>query len=364
MRNFIHVCCWSLLILGCSQSQTLEMTFPSTEWEIQAPEKLGVDSEKLEKALAFLASKSFQDGIDEVLVIKNGYLIYQGDSTYKSHNIYSCSKGFTSTVGGLLIDKGTINLDDPVANYLEDLASYYPKATFKHFMTMTSGYSGVGRSRWNDENADWSWTPYDPDTPHFEPGTRYEYWDEAQMTLGRALTHILQEPMKDFLQREVTDKIGMGEWQWTPEQEIDGITINNGCTGVTLNAHQLARFGHLFLNGGNWDGNQLISERWCQMATRNQVDANIPVHYGDRANARGSGSYGFNWWVNSTNGLSRMPDAPLGVAYLSGLNHNICCIIPEWNMVIIRMGDDKNPPEGKYLVWNEFLKLVGESINS
>jgi len=77
---------------------------------------------------------------------------------------------------------------------------------------------------------------------------------------------------------------------------------------------------------------------------------------------KGSGSNDFNWWVNSPDGLSRMPDAPLGTAYLSGLNHNICCIIPEWDMVIIRMGDDKNPPEGKHVVWNTFLKKVGEAL--
>jgi hypothetical protein len=98
------------------------------------------------------------------------------------------------------------------------------------------------------------------------------------------------------------------------------------------------------------------------MATTNQVPANIPVYHGDRASAEGSGSYGFNWWVNSADGLSRMPDAPLNVAYMSGKNHNVCCLIPEWNMVIVRMGDDQNPPEGKHVVWNEFLKRIGKSL--
>jgi len=155
--------------------------------------------------------------------------------------------------------------------------------------------------------------------------------------------------MKDFLTRELTDKMDMGEWEWYPEKELDGIPINNGCTNVVVNAHQLARFGYLYLNRGNWNGQQLLSKEWCEMATTNQVPLSTPVFDGDRSNVKGTGSYGFNWWVNSKEGLSKMPDAPLKVAYLSGLNHNVCCIIPEWNMVVIRMGDDKNPPEGKHV---------------
>lgn len=88
----------------------------------------------------------------------------------------------------LLIDQKKVKLNDYAATYLSDLQALYPKVTLEHFATMTSGYSGQGRSRWNDENADWSWTPYEPESPHFAPGTHYEYWDEAQMMFGKVLT--------------------------------------------------------------------------------------------------------------------------------------------------------------------------------
>ncbi|MEM9723352.1 MAG: serine hydrolase [Bacteroidota bacterium] len=351
-----------LSVLACHKEKRVEMSFPMNKWMRTDPASLGLNIVKVDSALAFLQSKSFEDGIEEVLIIRNGYILYEGDSTEKAHNIYSCSKAFTSTVLGLLVDREILSLDEQAANHDSTLTLLYPKVTFRHFVTMTSGFSAEGRSRWNDENADWSHTPYTPETPHFAPGTHYEYWDEAQMMFGRVLTQVLDEPMQDFLKRELTDSLQMGSWSWGTEQNINGIPINNGCTGVTLNALQLARFGHLYLNRGNWKGKQLLSSSWCEMATTHQVPANIPVYPGDRAQAKGSGSYGFNWWVNSREGLSRMPDAPLGVAYLSGLNHNVCCIIPEWNMVIVRMGDDKNPPEGKYIVWNEFLRLIGEAI--
>ncbi len=327
------------------------------------PASLGVDQQKMLAALEYLKSKSFQDGIHEVLIIKDGRLIYEGDSTQKQHNIYSCSKVFTSTVLGLLIAEKRVELDDFATQYDASLKEQYPEVTFRHFATMTSGYSAAGRSRWNDENADWSHTPYTPEAPHFVPGSHYEYWDEAQMMYGKVLTLILGRTMKDYLTEKITDPIGMGEWEWGPEQTTkSGTPINNGCTNVTVNAHQLAKFAQLYLNRGSWNGQQLLPKEWCEMATSVQVPSDIPVYPGDRKSARGSGSYGFNWWVNSQDGLSRMPDVPLGVAYMSGLNHNVCAIIPEWNMIVIRMGDDKNPPEGKHVIWNEFLQRLGESI--
>lgn len=364
MNSFAYLCIlvFALSLFACQTNTREEMVFPGETWSSSPPSTFGIDKGKMQTALSYLELKSFEDGIEEVIIVKNGSVIFQGDSVSKSHNIYSCSKSFTSTVLGLLIDQGKLSLDSKVASYDSSLMALYPEASFRHFATMTSGFSAKGRSRWNDENADWSWTPYDPEQPHFPPGSHFEYWDEAQMTFGKVLTQVLREPMYDFLKRELTDKIQMGEWQWHPEQEVNGLPINNGCTSVIVNAKQLARFGHLYLNRGNWDGEQLLSASWCEQATSPQVEATIPVFDGDRSSARGSGSYGFNWWVNSEDGLSRMPDAPLVAAYMSGFNHNVCCIIPEWGMVIVRMGNDQNPPEGKHVVWNEFLKLMGEAI--
>jgi CubicO group peptidase (beta-lactamase class C family) len=342
---------------ACSANKAPENTYG----EHANPQSQGIDEAKMLEALDYLKSKSFQDGIEEVVIIRNGKTIYEGDSVSKKHSIYSCSKVFTSTVFGLLIADGKVKPDDFATGYEPTLTAFYPEVTFRHFATMTSGYSAQGRSRWNDENADWSLTPYTPEKPHFAPGTQFEYWDEAQMMYGKILTNILGKTMKEYLTEKITGPIGMGEWHWDTEQKTNGIPINNGCTGVNVDAMQLARFGQLYLNKGKWNGKQLLPEEWCKMATTNQVPANIPVYPGDRASAEGSGSYGYNWWVNSADGLSRMPDTPLNVAYMSGKNHNVCCLIPEWNMVIVRMGDDQNPTEGKHVVWNEFLKRMGES---
>jgi CubicO group peptidase (beta-lactamase class C family) len=301
------------MILGACAGQPASV-FPGEEWTKNSPEDQDVDPQKFQEALDYLESHSLHNGNRELVVIRNGYLIHAGEQADSVHNIWSCSKTFTSTVLGLLIEDGVIGLDDLAHTYEPLLKEWYTGVSFRHFASMTSGYSAVGESRWeNTDYADWSWTPYEPDEPYFSPGTAYAYWDEAQMMFGRVL--------------------------------------------------QLARWGWLFLNEGNWNGQQLISKDWIKMATTVQVPSTIPVGDTDRKVTVGPGCYGFNWWVNGmkADGRMKLPGAPEGCYFASGHNNNKCIIIPDWNMVIVRMGEDGHP-EDRDLVYGKFLQLIGNAI--
>jgi CubicO group peptidase (beta-lactamase class C family) len=352
-----------LSLLSC-QNHTPQIVFPGEQWKERTPESQDVDAKKLRVALDYLESKSLRDKIDQVAIIRNGYLIHAGEHVDSTHNIWSCSKTFTSTVLGLLVDDGVTALDDIAADHEPLLKDNYAQVTFRHFATMTSGYNAVGDSRWPAADyADWSRTPYVPDTPYFERGTAYAYWDEAQMMFGRVLTRILNQSMYDFLSERVMKPIGITDWEWYPEEDINGIPINNGCTNVFINAKQLARWGWLFLNRGKWEDRRLISESWVDLATNVQVPPDIPVADTDRKETKGSGSYGFNWWVNGfqPDGTRKMPDAPAKTYWARGLNSNFCMVVPEWNMVIVRMGEDGHAPD-VYDVWNDFFKRLQKAV--
>jgi hypothetical protein len=102
-----------------------------------------------------------------------------------------------------------------------------------------------------------------------------------------------------------------------------------------------------------------------QAATAPQVPLHLKVADTDRAGSDGRGVYGFNWWVNGTqaNGKRLMPDAPAGAYFAAGLNHNICLVIPEWEMVIVRMGTDGNPRGGHASTLNAFLRRLGMAVS-
>lgn len=339
-----------------------EMIFPGEQWFKGTPESQGVDSAKLALALDYLRGHCQEDGLSELMLIRNGVCIHEGRGTTKRHDIWSCTKSFTSTMLGLLIAEGKCSLGERASQHEHLLKKQYKDVTLRQLATMTSGYNAVGQSRWTGGNEDWSHTPYVPGQPLFAPGQAYAYWDEAMIMNGRVLTRIAGESMHDYMRRKIFAPIGMGETNWWSEGKATGVPICIGGTGLKLSARDLARYGHLFLNRGNWDGVQLLPAEWVDEATQNQVDVFLPVGETDRANVRGPGAYGYNWWTNG--GENRMPDAPPGTYYASGLNHNLLFVIPEWNMVVVRMGVDGNPPMGKPQAWNHFFRRLAAAVQT
>jgi len=170
-----------------------------------------------------------------------------------------------------------------------------------------------------------------------------------------------------------TWSIGIGEWDWDTEGELDGMPIRFGGGNVVVSARQLARFGWLFLNRGQWNGRQLISEDWVREATTTQVSSTMPQYGATRTlhldatdshfSVEGAGVYGYNWYTNGikANGARNLPDAPVSLYYRTGYNHNMLFVIPEWNMVIVRLGIDGNP-KNRLGIWNRVIGMIGASL--
>lgn len=354
----------SLVFSTCTLAEEFPLVYPDDSWQTAKPEQLNVDSNQLQKAMKLLADYSGEDATRETLVIRNGYLIWSGDNTKHWHEIWSATKSFTSTVFGLLVEDGKITENTYAADILPSLKSLYPQLKLKHFATHTSGYNAKGTSRWCENcDQDWSLTPYQPAKPWFEPGTEFLYWDEAMMLFSRALTKVNGAPIKQLFDTRISQPIGM-KFDWRTEGEINNIKINNGGGWIFTHAEHLARLAYLYLNQGQWKDKQLIPKTWVAKATTAQVPSHLPEHSARVSPAGGAGVYGYNFWTNGINhhGERSMPDAPAQTYYMSGFNHNVAFIIPEWDMVIVRLGQDGNPPEGKHKVWNQVLGELAKGV--
>ncbi len=343
--------------------------FPAKDWQQAIPESQGLDSVRLQAAVDYLRENAGPDGVNEVMIVRNGFLLWKGPNVDKVHGIWSATKSFTSTVLGLLIDDGKATLDTRAKDVVSALATAYPEVTLRHFTTMTSGYRAMKDEPRGTYRHGPSPTPFDPcSTPLFAPGTQYAYWDSAMNAFGLVLTRIAGEPIEDLFKRRIADPIGMDtdEWNWGDLGKTDGITVNGGSGNsnrhVFISARQIARLGHLFLNHGKWNGRQLISEKWVDMATKPQVAASLPLW--PDSGADGRGTYGFNWWTNDikANGPRKWPGAPVGTYSASGFNNNDMFVIPEWNMVIVRLGLDENKLQITDAVYSHFLEKVGQAI--
>lgn len=371
------IAAWATILVACSFASGLvanegpgkaTMVFPGKEWAAAGPKSQGIDPTKLRAAIDALdRSLGEHGGAGSGFIVRNGCAIWVGAESDRQYQIYSATKSFTSTVLGLLIQDGKASLDKLAKDIDPGLAKQYPTVTLRHFATMTSGYDSVGGSYEFDRlgRGD-SWNPGPPAPPIFEPGKKFRYWDDAMMQFGSLLTKAAGKPLDRLFKTRIADPVGMTKWRWTENDTPTGRVL---CWtgGIHTSSRQLARFGHLFLNGGNWNGKQLVSASWIAQATTVQVPVTIPND--ELPRSRGSGIYGYNWWVNGVkpNGQRLWPSAPPRTFYANGLHTNVCIVVPEWNMVIARTngprkGGSVGTPANINEIWNDFFGLLAEAV--
>jgi CubicO group peptidase (beta-lactamase class C family) len=191
-----------------------------------------------------------------------------------------------------------------------------------------------------------------------------QYHDHQVFVLGEILTRLAGEPMKAVLERRIAGPIGLTHWDWGVSGRIDGIDLNNAAgtpskaPGVQITARQMARFGYLYLRGGNWNGKQLLTRSFVQQAGQNQVS-------GVGASRFLHGRYGLYWWTNDVmpDGKRPWPAAPPRNYTSHGHSANFCYVIPEWDMVVVRMGTS---PIGRIpeveAMWNTFFAKLAEAL--
>jgi CubicO group peptidase (beta-lactamase class C family) len=381
LRTWFCFCYLFSILEPVSTLKKQAQVFPVDTWQRATSQSQGIDPTILHKALNYLHINSNGVGTSEMVIVRNGYLIWEGPDSNNVHEIYSCTKTFTSTVLGLLVTEGILNTDDYATKYLPSLdAQYseYAKIKLSHLVTMTSGYNNIMGDGWKFYETDRSkhhehvLSYITPGPPLFPAGTSFKYHDPAVHILGYILTKTAGESLEQMFRTRIANKIGIKQFTWTNYGFRDGILFNNPAGtpgsnqgGIHSCARDLARYGLLYLNEGNWNGKQIINPSFIKKATSTQVPAEMKTKYFDL-----TGRYGFFWWTNGkkADGTRPWPSAPAKTFAAHGAGRNFIFVIPEWSLVIVRLSPvqggrigTKNVKKG---VWEKFfshLKIaVGE----
>ena len=136
MQAFLPVTRCFVLFFFVSFTLSNAQTFPTDTWETADPALQNVDPAELENAVNYLKGQAGRDSCKELVIVKNGYVIWQGENSNNIHGVWSIAKSFTSTVLGLLIDDEKCSLETHASKYVPSLSAYYADVTLKHFATM------------------------------------------------------------------------------------------------------------------------------------------------------------------------------------------------------------------------------------
>jgi CubicO group peptidase (beta-lactamase class C family) len=344
---------WMLGLGGCATS-TQQVVFPGTQWQHASAEAMGLNAGKVQQAMAALKDICSDLGNSRAILIYKGRIVWQGSDVQTQTAIWSSTKSYMSTCLGLLWDDGLCTPQTKLADVCPEYASQYPDVTLEHLATFTSGYDHLKGDA------------FTPAAPMYAPGTAMHYSSQSDV-LAYALTRIAGRPLNDLFMERIGRPIGMdpAQMQWKDFGTKHDLLINGGSgypdSGLHMNALQMARFGWLYACNGKWGGKQLISQRYIDYATHPRVPSDMPPYQANGWYTVLPGCYGLNWWVNGIehNGNRKWPSAPARTFAAQGNRNNICIILPDWQMVLVRLGGDKVISINEY---DKVLKLLGESL--
>jgi CubicO group peptidase (beta-lactamase class C family) len=331
--------------------------FPSSgSWQHKAPADVGMDGAKLKEAVAWaeahgskwdfqkdqvrtfgkvLGALPAERAATNGLILRHGYIVAEFGDTRTNDPVYSVAKSFLSTTASLAFAKGLIrSVDDRVADYVHDGGYDSPhdaRITWKNHLQQESEWEG---ELWGKNANFLGLEEFGNGQRHpreiREPGTFYEYNDVRINRLALSLARVFGKPLPEVLRENIMDPIGAShEWKWQgygpkstteingkPVESVSGGTRWGG--GLWINSQDLARFGLLILNRGNWDGRQLVSRKWIEEVT-------TPSAHGP--------DYGYLWWLNTKQ--KEWPSGPRSSFAAIGNGGNIIWIDPEHDIVLV-----------------------------
>lgn len=287
------------------------------------------------------------------LIIKDGYIIGEWGDTERVDMTFSVTKSFLSTTALIALQQDLIDdVNDLVKKYMWDDTFEGPhnsRITWKHLLQQTSDWSGElwGSHDWADRPAKDESIDQWRGRKLNDPGTFYKYNDVRVNVLAYSLLHVFRKPLPQVLKEKIMDPIGASStWRWYGYENswvtIDGLKMQSvsggghSGGGMFINTKDMARFGLLFLNNGEWSGKQLISEDLISEAMEPST-----------VNPR----YGYMWWLNATN----WEKVPEHVFYAAGFGGNFIIIDRKENLVVVTRWLEPSKIE-------DFMNLLYENL--
>jgi len=364
--------CFLLLVLsvafvgcGCEPAQRFVYHPPEQNDDglvVGSLEDVTIDPEPLNKAIDDIHCGKYGE-IHSLLLFKDGRLVfeeyfpghrYQWDGANhhgewtnwdKSmmHDVKSVSKSVVAMCVGIAIDQGFIeSADQSVFEYLPDhqrsRTAAKEKITIEHLLTMTSGL------QWNEwqvllssaanDIIGISFQDLDPITYILEkplvhePGTTFTYSGGNTLILGEIIKNASGMGLDRFAQTFLFDPLGIDASDWGyPYKEV---VIDAG-GGLEIKPRDMLKIGVTTLNGGVFNGRQILSEQWiakCTTPYANNTEIDIPGH------ASGEHGYAYSWWLKSY----RLSGRDIDMYNAVGWGGQQIVVIPELNAVVTFTG--------------------------
>jgi CubicO group peptidase (beta-lactamase class C family) len=285
ISNFQFSFCNLLLLIAMS----LPCSASTLSLPRSTPEEQGVSSADIRAYVE--AADQKVNTMHSFMLVRHGHAVAEGwwkpEAADKPHVMHSLSKSFTSTAVGLAVADGKLSIDDPVLKFFPDDAPANPSDKLKmmrvrDLLTMTSGHEAEVKF-----NTNTPWVQAFLAHPvAFKPGIHFQYNTPGSYMLSAIVTKVTGQTVLDYLKPRLFEPLGIEHPEWSASPQ----GISAGGFGLKIRTEDIAKFGLLYLQKGNWNGKQLIPAAWVEQATSKQVsNGSDPTKDWDQG-------YGFQFW--------------------------------------------------------------------
>jgi CubicO group peptidase (beta-lactamase class C family) len=319
------------------------------EYELprQPPERQGIPSSAIDSFID--AVQKHVDELHSFMLLRHGAIVAEGWwSPYRAdrrHMLFSLSKSFTSTAIGLAVAEKRLSIDDSVLSFFPNDAPVHVSKNLaamrvRHLLSMSTGHAKDTMPALH-KRRDKNWVKAFFACPvMYQPGTHFLYNTGATYILSAIVQKISGMTLLDYLKPRLLDplEIENSTWEMSPQG------ICTGGYGMNVTTEDIARFGQLYLQKGDWHGKLLIPEAWVTEATSRQI-AND-----NEKNADWQQGYGYQFW-RCQHGAYR-GDGAFG---------QYCIVMPEQDAVLAITSAVADMQPVLNLVWEHLLPAMAKT---
>jgi CubicO group peptidase (beta-lactamase class C family) len=292
-------------------------------WLISTPENESVDRAKLERVFNVVYREERFRLIRSVIIVRNGKIIAEAyphdpNDIYKIQNIKSVTKSYTSILTGIALQHNYI--DSLAQTFSNIFPEYFAKnpdkkdITIRHALTMQTGL------QYNDEEHGYNFRFADNIIDYIltsplngPPGEKFFYCDDNPTLVSYAIQRKYGKSLSEFSDEFLFTPLGITEWKW--EASKDG--VNFGGSNLYLKPRDMAKFGQMLIQNGEWQNTQIVDSAWVVDATKAQYSE---VNWW---------AYGYYFWI--MNDLNAYDAAGHGGQEIIVVpNKNLVVIVTAW----------------------------------
>ncbi|UCF20540.1 MAG: serine hydrolase [Gemmatimonadota bacterium] len=335
------------------------------DWKISTPAEQGLDPMLVGELYLGATGLSNLYGL---LVIKNGHLVAEGylneGAPEQTALLQSVTKSYTSALVGIALDRGCLSsVEQKMISFFPELVDQIndprkKQITVRDMLQMRAGYP------WEESDpALWEALvsgDYLPPIVEFpligDPGTEFHYSNLTSHWLGVIVARACETDLKSFATEYLFSPIDVKVGEWMTDK--DGYYI--GGADIRFTARDAARFGLLYLNHGEYEGNQVVSADWVreslQSYTKNISSGGIES--GEVGRYFRDVGYGYQWW-----------SASAGAQHFNfawGHGGQLIILLDELDMIVVVIADPFyiQHDEESWRHEKAVINLVGKFIES